>query len=140
MVLITSFSDLRGGVKEPTNLDVVFCRLRVICRNRAAFCPSLRELPVQLCALSTLIMEPQKYLQRSIRKREKLVLTENKLNIYCVKLQRIKKVTLIVLAPFEVPLHVPLQVQVSLNVRARNSPSLLLILIGQDSLPAPLLL
>ena len=114
--------------------------------NRAAFCPSLCELPVRLCTLSTQIAvstrfaEPQKYSQRSIRRREKLVLTENKLNIYCVKLQRIKKVTLIVLAPFEVPLHVPLQVQVSLNVRARNSPSLLLILIGQDSLPAPLLL
>ena len=86
--------------------------------------------------VSTRFAEPQKYSQRSIRRREKLVLTENKLNIYCVKLQRIKKVTLIVLAPFEVPL----QVQVSLNVRARNSPSLLLILIGQDSLPAPLLL
>ena len=59
------------------------------------------------------------------------MLTENKLNIYCVKLQRIKKVTLIVLAPFEVPLHVPLQVQVSLNVRARNSASLLLILLDR---------
>ena len=90
--------------------------------------------------VSTRLAEPQKYSQRSIRRREKLVLTENKLNIYCVKLQSIKKVTLIVLAPFEVPLHVPLQVQVSLNVRARNSHSLLLILIGQDSLPAPLLL
>ena len=82
-------------------------------------------------------MEPQKYSQRSIRRRENLVLTQNKLNICCVKLQKIKKVPLIVLAPFEVPLHVPLHVQVSLNVRARNNASLLLILIGQDSLPAP---
>ena len=110
--------------------DVVFCRLPVICRVCAAFCPSLRELPVQLCALSTLIVEPQKYLQRSIR-REKLALTQNKPNICCVKLQRIKKVPLIVLAPFEVPLHVSLHVQVSLNVRARNSASLLLILLDR---------
>ena len=89
--------------------------------------------------LSSRFVEPQKYSQRSIRRSEKLVLTQNKLNICCVKLQKILKIPLIVLAPFEVPLHVPLHVQVSLNVRARNSLSLLLILIGQDSLQAPLL-
>ena len=41
-------------------LDVVFCRLRVICRGRAAFCPSLRELPLLLCTLSTQVVECQR--------------------------------------------------------------------------------
>ena len=53
-------------------------------------------------------------LQRTMRRRGKLALTQNKPNKCCVKPQRIKRVPLIVLAPFEVPL--PIQVSLSLGV------------------------
>ena len=69
---------------------------------------------VIFCTEMVKIDEDGHILQRRMRRRGKLALTQNKPNKCCVKPQRIKRVPLIVLAPFEVPL--PIQVSLSLGV------------------------